>query len=178
MEALLQTLWATALGQVGIVLCPDSNFFDVGGDSITAMKLSNLARKKDLSLTVKTITQHPKLSSMAVNVQHIPTSSDSPTPFSLMEPSQLDQMLAKAAIICGISVKSISDIYPCTPLQVELFALTMKQPQAYMKRSVFEVPSYISFGKLVQAWNTVTNVNAILRTRIVNMEAQECYRLL
>ena len=170
MEALLQKLWATVIGQAAMVLCPDSDFFDVGGDSIAAMKLSNLARKYDLSLTVKDIIQFSKLSLMAINTHPIRRLSDSPKPFSMLEPSQLGQTLAKAADICHISVESISDMYPCTPLQIELFALTMKQPQAYMKRSVFEVPSHISFEKLIQAWDTVIDINAVLRTRFVDIE--------
>lgn len=170
MEALLQRLWATALGHEAMVLCPDCDFFDVGADSIAAIKLSNLARKHDLSLTVKDIIRNPKLSSMAISIHSIRGSSNSPSPFSLLEPSRLDQTLAKAAVICGTSIESISDIYPCTPLQIELFALTMKQPQAYTKRSVFEVPNHISLEKLVQAWNKVSDTNAVLRTRFIDTE--------
>ncbi|MCJ1350610.1 MAG: hypothetical protein MMC33_000591 [Icmadophila ericetorum] len=170
METLLQKLWAIALSQAAMVLNPDSDFFEAGGDSIVAMKLSNLVRKNDFSLTLEDIIQNPKLSSMANSIHPIRSSSESPNSFSLMEPSQLSQTLAKAAVICGILVESISDIYPCTPLQIELFALTMKQPQAYIKRSVFEVPSHISFENLVRAWNTVIDINAVLRTRFVDIE--------
>lgn len=169
-EDLLQELWITALSHVVAGLYRDSDFYDVGGDSIAAMKLSNLARKRDLSLTIKDIVQHPKLSSMATCLHPIQNSSESLKSFSLMEPFQLDQTLAKAAVICGISVESISDIYPCTPLQIELFALTMKQSQAYMRRSVFEVPRHISFENLVRAWNIVIDLNAVLRTRFVDIE--------
>lgn len=170
MEALLQRLWATALGHEVMVLCPECDFFDVGADSIAAIKLSNLARKHNLSLTMKDIIRKPKLSSMASITHSIRSVSNSPTPFSLLEPSQVDQTLTKAAAICGTSMEFISDIYPCTPLQIELFALTMKQPQAYTKRSVFEVPNNISFDKLVQAWNKVSGINAVLRTRFIEID--------
>lgn len=170
MEALLQRLWAKVLNHEGMVLCPDCDFFDLGADSIAAMRLSNLARKHDLSLTIKNIMQNSKLSSMANSINSIHSVPDSPNPFSLIEPSQLDQTIAKAAIICGTSMDSISDIYPCTSLQIELFALTMKKPQAYIRRSVFEVPNNIIVEKLVQAWNVVIHLNAVLRTRFIDIE--------
>lgn len=169
-EAILEELWAASLNQPNLVLHQDSDFFEIGGDSIAVMKLSNLARKSELTLTVRDIMQHSTLSSMAMKADYAHVSSDSPKPFSLVEPSQLEETLAKAAKICGISVESISDVYPCTPLQIELFALTLKQPQAYISRSVFEVPDHINFSTLVRAWNTVIGVNDILRTRFVDIK--------
>lgn len=170
MEALLQRLWAAVLDLEVLVLCPDCDFFDIGADSIAAMKLSNLARKHDLSLTMKNILQNSKLSSMANSINSLLSSPNSPSSFSLMETSQLGQIIAKAAVICGTSIDSISDIYPCTPLQIALFALTMKNPRAYTRRSVFEVPNNVSVEKLVQAWNKVIHINAVLRTRFIDIE--------
>ncbi|EED19142.1 nonribosomal peptide synthase, putative [Talaromyces stipitatus ATCC 10500] len=169
MQDLLERLWSIALGQVDMVVSLDSDFFHIGGDSVAAMKLSNLARKHDLRLTVKDVIETPDLLSMAGRLQPIEVQSDWPRPFSLVEPSHTNQTLTKAATICDISADSISDIYPCTPLQVELFALTMKQSQAYMKRSVFEVQGDVSVDKLIQAWDTVMNINAVLRTRFVEI---------
>ena len=170
METTLQSLWARALSQPVRELCPDSDFFDLGADSIATMKLSNLAREYAISLTMNNIMQNPKLSQMAISVQPLQSSWKSPRPFSLVDPSQSGRILAKAAAICRVPLESITDIYPCTPLQTELFALTMKQPQAYVKRSVFEVPGHINIDKLFEAWKAVINLNAVLRTRFVDIE--------
>ncbi|KAK2874915.1 NRPS [Arthroderma sp. PD_2] len=134
------------------------------------MKLSNLARKHDLSLTVQDITQHRWICSMALCMRPIRTSWEPMTPFSLIKSYQLSSLLAQAASTCGISTDEIMDIYPCTPLQIELFALTMKQPQAYIKRSVFDVPTHLDFIKLRHAWDTIIGLHAILRTRYVDIE--------
>jgi aryl carrier-like protein len=168
-EFVLQNLWTRTLGH-DMLLHANSDFFDVGGDSITAMKLSNLARRHELNLTMKIIVQYPKLSSMATQINTIRSSSNGPDPFTLLGRSKINEILEEAVAVCGVSRDCIEDIYPCTPLQIELFALTMKQPQAYIKRSIFEVPSHVSFDKLVQAWKTVIDLNAVLRTRFVDVE--------
>jgi aryl carrier-like protein len=169
-ETLLQKLWATALGQGAMPFNQDSNFLDVGGDSISAMKLSALARKHGTELTVGSVLMKPQLSAMALTIKPIRSSPSSQAPFSLLKTSDPDQVRARAAAICGVSLDLIEDIYPCTPLQIELFALTMKQPRAYMRRSIFEVPEHIDFQKLIKSWDTVIQLNEILRTRIVDLE--------
>ncbi|OKL58745.1 hypothetical protein UA08_06299 [Talaromyces atroroseus] len=171
-ETLLGTLWATALGQKSILLPPDADFVDVGGDSIAAMKLSNLSRKQDLGLTVADIIKYPKLSSMALRIHSVRTWSNSPAPFSMIDPVKRKDILINAATTCSVSVEDIADIYPSTPLQTELVALTLKQPQAYIKRSVYDIPENVDVDKLVQAWDIVVNTNAILRTRFVEIEGE------
>lgn len=169
-ETLLGALWATCLGQQNILLSPDTDFVEVGGDSIAAMKLSNLSRKQDLGLTIADIITYSKLSAMALRISSLQTSSNSPAPFCMINSSNHEKILANAASICGVSVEDVEDIYPSTPLQIELVALTLKQPQAYMKRSVYEVPAKVNVEKLVQAWDVVIQTNGILRTRFVEVE--------
>ncbi|KAF3484388.1 uncharacterized protein GIQ15_03712 [Arthroderma uncinatum] len=170
METRLQNFWALVLGRADQIYFLDSDFFDLGADSITAMKLSNLARKHDLSLTIQDITHHRLIASMALCVQPIGALWKSPAPFSLIKPCKLNPVLAQAASICDIPPEEVMDIYPCTPLQVELFALTMKQQGAYIKRSVFDVPKHIDFVKLRQAWDTVIALHPALRTRYVDIK--------
>ncbi len=169
MESLLRILWVTCLGRPAEHgLGPDSDFFEAGGDSITAMKLSNLARRRDLSLPVQTIMKSPKLSTMAQCLSPPDTSSQSsgsPAPFSLISPSLLQVARAKAAEICGIAPSAIDDMYPCTPLQTELFALTLRQPRAYVRHAVYAVHRGVELDRLVRAWDVVVTRNAVLRTR-------------
>jgi amino acid adenylation domain-containing protein len=171
MESRLAGLWITALGDPLMMISPDSEFADVGGDSIAAMKLSNLARKHDLSLSVRDILENSKLSAMALAMTIIDNSGATYQAFSLLDPSQKDVLKSRAAMICNVPVDSVMDIYPATPLQTEVFALTMKQPQAYMKTSVFEVPSHLELHRVIQAWNAVVETVPILRTRFVQIQS-------
>lgn len=130
MEALLQKLWAISLDKDATTLRQESNFLDEGGDSISAMKMSALARQHDVELTVKYVLQHPQLSEMALQANSTSSSSALQNPLSLFDSSRVNGILATAAAICDIPEDAIHDIYPCTPLQIELFVLTMKKPRA------------------------------------------------
>ncbi len=63
-ELSLRSLWARVLGvdeeQIGL----DSNFFDLGGHSIAAMRLVGSAWKCGLDLTVAGIFRFPTLEAM------------------------------------------------------------------------------------------------------------------
>lgn len=170
-EARLLTLWATSLGRDEQLIPPSPglDFFQLGGDSIAAMKLSTLAGKARLGLTVNLITRESGLAAMALNSRRAATHTARIVrkPFSLLEPSVVSHVLSEAAMLCHISEQDIQDIYPCTPLQEELFALTMKQPGAYMRRSVFDIPSDIDCERLIRAWHSVIEQHEILRTRFV-----------
>jgi aryl carrier-like protein len=65
-ERTLQGLWATALkidaGCIGI----DDTFFDIGGDSIVAMRLVAAARAQGLSLSIADVFSYARLSDMAL----------------------------------------------------------------------------------------------------------------
>jgi amino acid adenylation domain-containing protein len=171
MESRLAGLWVTALGETPTTISPGSEFADVGGDSIAAMKLSNLARKHDLSLSVRDILENSKLSVMALAMTTIDNSGATYKAFSLLDASQREFLTSRAAIICDIPVDSIMDVYPATPLQTEVFALTMKQPQAYMKTSAFAVPSHLEIERVIHAWDVVVETNPILRTRFVQIQS-------
>lgn len=99
-----------------LVLHQNCNYFDIGGDSITAMKLSAISSSHDVELTVKSIMQHPELRSMALVAAPISGSLECVEPFSLLPAAQWDETLSAAGTLCGVFQKSIEDVYPCTQL--------------------------------------------------------------
>ncbi|KAJ5612604.1 AMP-dependent synthetase/ligase [Penicillium lagena] len=69
MEKRLQDLWATVLGIEASTIHADSSFFRIGGESIAAMQLVSVARKKKLSFTVADIFTAPRLSELAAVIK-------------------------------------------------------------------------------------------------------------
>lgn len=69
------------------------------------------------------------------------------------------------------SVASILDMYPCTPLQEGLMALSMKQSGDFVKRAIFTLPTGLNLENFRAAWQATINSNAILRTRIFQTES-------
>lgn len=88
MEQRLDDLWKALLNVKDIGI--EDNFLQLGGDSITAMRLFAAARKEGLALSVDKIFKNPLLSEMALitheNASEL--STDLP-PFSLLEKGRI-----------------------------------------------------------------------------------------
>lgn len=167
-ERILRDLWIEVLGLRDTSIGYSESFFRLGGDSIGAMRLVNAARNQGLSLTVAAVFQHPILSEMAKKVEILPDTDDALEPFSLFgSKSASTNLIDHAEEQCGVQTKSIEDIYPCTPLQEGLMAITSQNKLAYINHEVFNIPSSLDIEKFKNAWDTVVSRSSILRTRII-----------
>jgi amino acid adenylation domain-containing protein len=174
-ERTLQQLWAQVLDVAPHTIGADDNFFRLGGDSISAMKLVGALREGSLALTVADVFYHPRLSDLAHVAQsalrtpsHI---SDLPSPFSLLEHGGVHDAVVQLAIDqCQVSRDQITDIYPCTALQEGLIALTAKTSRAYIAHFSYRIPNDIDLVHFRAAWNAVAIANPILHTRIISRD--------
>ncbi|KAK1837560.1 peptide synthetase (AMP-binding enzyme), partial [Colletotrichum chrysophilum] len=169
LERQLRALWARVLSVDAALIGLDDNFFRLGGDSITAMKLASEARALGTALSVADLFSNPKLIDLArrcvaVNnavEEHVP-------PFSLLgEGENVSACCEEVAKRLGISPELIEDIYPCTPLQEGLLALTARRPGQYTLRRVLDLAQEVDLTAFREAWETVVRATPILRTRIL-----------
>ena len=191
-EKRIQGLWEAILqlpaGSVGA----DDDFFQLGGDSIDAMKLVATAAADEaggIKLTVRQVFDKPRLSVLAADVEEsiqrgthaTMTASVATRPFSLLsrddeaqEPNHwLDNLKAEAANQCDIDQDSIEDIYPCTALQQGLMALAAKEPGVYMAQHIFRLAPGADVKRLQAALQHTVTQNDILRTRIVYIDGRD-----
>ncbi|KAK5988824.1 Nonribosomal peptide synthetase 32 [Cladobotryum mycophilum] len=174
-ELLLQGLWATVLQKPLKSISGEDNFFQIGGDSISAMKLVAAARRSQppISLTVANIFQHPRLSELVLITEHeistLATVTDA-APFTLsLGPSSVRPgQIAALADQCKVAAENIEDVYPCSPLQEGLMAITTRRPDKYVLQRVFRLHGDVSFFQAT--WERLWESLAILRTRIVPWE--------
>ncbi|KAB5522985.1 non-ribosomal peptide synthetase [Coniochaeta sp. 2T2.1] len=181
MERKLQGLWASVLGAEPDSISADDSFIRHGGDSIGAMRLVAAARKSGVALTVTSILQGLKLSEMAhVAVKLDGSGTGDPTrstpvstavePFSLLRDNtkmSVSEVREHVASICRIDSDDLEDIYPCTPLQAGLVAVSQMQPGAYVAVNSYKLPVGTDISRFKKAWQDVVDAEAILRTRVV-----------
>ncbi|EPE34341.1 Acetyl-CoA synthetase-like protein [Glarea lozoyensis ATCC 20868] len=182
-ECLVHSLWTEALSlsfsQVGIY----DNFFQIGGDSVVAMRMVATESARELQLTVADLFQHPRLIELAELLAKRSVDKKveaDPEPFSLwLEPQigseQQQEKLTMVAKQCGISVNHVEDVYPCTPLQVGLMAITARQPLAYIDRQVYKLADTIDLDRFQAAWRALSDATPILRTRIITSEGPQSF---
>ncbi|OJJ94691.1 hypothetical protein ASPACDRAFT_37457 [Aspergillus aculeatus ATCC 16872] len=187
-ETALADIWARVLGTSRSTIGVQDNFFHLGGDSIAAMKAVAAATKAGLPpLSVADITQSPTLSAMAASMDHASVLAQQaggetavpvgPAPFSLLSPEEVSAVLVQASTQCAVAIDAIEDIYPCTPSQEALMALTARDDTAYVSRSVYRLPLHLDLEKYRQAWELLAQRQAILRTRIVYSEDARSFQV-
>ncbi|KAK2601955.1 hypothetical protein QQS21_004468 [Conoideocrella luteorostrata] len=179
-ERALAFLWSQVLSVDESEIGLDDSFLRMGGDSLLAMKLVGLAREcSALSFTSADILKHPQLEQLAQVVQHRDVDDGelegvAVEPFSLLGPSSWQEQhigsaIKLAARQCGLDEHQIQDIFPCTPLQEGLIALTTRNPGDYVAHWVIDLCPTTDTARLQRAWQRLVMSLPILRTRIINL---------
>lgn len=181
-ESQLCEIWASILNLDPARISTNDNFLRLGGDSIAAMRVVGCARKKNLSLTVADIFKNPMLKDLArcVDSQNLLRDMDlvdketAILPFSLLGVVESpDSIREKAARLCQVDIGDIEDIYPCTPLQEGMLAMSVRNDLAsqenYISRTAFELHADIDIEKLQRALSSTARCIPILRTRVIDL---------
>ncbi|TWU75632.1 nrps [Metarhizium rileyi] len=168
----LAEAWKTVLASE-VEMNRNSNFFGLGGDSLRAMRLVAVAREAGLSLTVADIFMNPVLEAMSMKATEISPSDSTTckvTPFSLLDQGwTADSARKETASLCTVEAAAVEDVYPCTPLQEALMALSAKVKEAYIAQRVVALASMETATKLLSSFDTAQIDCPILRTRIVQV---------
>jgi amino acid adenylation domain-containing protein/thioester reductase-like protein len=168
-EKTLQHYYAEVLNLPVEQVSADDHLFHRGGDSLTAMKLVAMARKSNHQITVQDVFDCPRLSALASRVEFGGVSEEYTTvPFSLVHDRDIQTIIKRAATQCQVPPEAIEDVYPCTPLQEGMMALTEQNLGAsFIANLAYNIPSHIDLQELEAAWNAVAKANPILRTRVI-----------
>jgi len=172
----LRDFWAEILSTSPDSIGAGDSFFEVGGDSISAMRLVSSARDKGLSFSVTDVFRYHTLDELAAAVTIVESRTSAEiVPFSLLEnEDEASKIKAKAELVCNTS---INDIYPCTAIQEGFMAMTVKDAGAYVSQYVFDLPPSIDITRFKEAWNLVVQNSPILRTRIVQANSGVLYQV-
>ncbi|QMW46378.1 hypothetical protein G4B11_009833 [Aspergillus flavus] len=172
-EGKLRALWEEALGLAPGSVGAGDSFFGIGGDSLSAMKLVSSADSQGIALTVADIYANPILADMAKICKSSEAAADTATiePFCLLPSSMRKEALREVADQCHVSEGSISDIYPCSPVQEGLITLSTKQQGAYIARPIFKLTDEVNLERFRGAWQRTVDELDILRTRIVHTDS-------
>lgn len=177
-EKRLRNIWASVLGRPEEEIGNGDHFLQLGGDSVVAMRMVGIARQQGVLLSVADVVQNPRLADMARVVDGYENmaekaAEDDPGPFALWDGflsgsvAEQERRLVVVADQCGVPPGQIEDVYPATPLQEGLMAMTSQFQGTYVAQQVFRLDAAVDMKHFQDAWATVASSLAILRTRIV-----------
>lgn len=173
-EFQIRSLWASILGINAEDIGRHDSFLQMGGDSISAIQVSVMARKQGLDLPVPVIFKDARLSAVAeaaVAVDHSnPASPAAPSPFSLLSTEDVEGTVKQLYNECKLSGSEVvQDAYPCTPLQEGLLALSVKHPGSYIAKFVYRLHKDTDLDRFKEAWERVYNICENQRLRVVKL---------
>ncbi|CZT03540.1 probable non-ribosomal peptide synthetase modules and related proteins [Rhynchosporium agropyri] len=170
LERHLRHSWAEVLKIDAETIKLEGNFFALGGESLTAMKLVSVCRLQGLDLSVTSTFSKPTLETMASTIKiSNPEAKVQTAAFSMIS-QDVEIARREAAEACQSEPSCIEDIHPCTPTQESLFTFSIRSSKAYIAQRVACIPSTISLDKWKKAWEDVVAASPILRTRLAQLQ--------
>ncbi|HEX8128489.1 MAG TPA: amino acid adenylation domain-containing protein [Pyrinomonadaceae bacterium] len=141
-EALLAGLWAKALGleRVGI----HDDFFELGGDSILSIQISNRANSQGLHLRPGQVFRHRTIAALAAEVRPV-------------KAAEAEQGIVEGAV-------------PLTPIQHWFFEQQLAEPHYWNQAAMFEAREALDPSILEQAFAELVRHHDALRLHFVREE--------
>lgn len=145
--------------------------FELGLDSIEAMKLAARLKRNGLKVAVSSIMRSPTIAGIAQAVSLDVEAQAGSGQDEEVQPS-IAEMQAKYGKMLedqGVDLQNVQQILPVTPMQEGLLAELHK----YLNVIVFKLQPKIDIDCLIGAWERVIRGQPILRTRFAAVEAAE-----
>ncbi|KAA8646754.1 Nonribosomal peptide synthetases (NRPS) [Aspergillus tanneri] len=164
MERQLQGLWSSVLGVDTGSIGADDSFLRIGGDSIGAMRLVGAAREQGLSFTVADVFGTPRLSELAHIVTETSAFYQDPPVFSLID--------TRNSLLSCLDTPNfdVVDVYPVTGFQSRCVTAALTRPLGRCYHFYIDLPSGVSFPRLVDSCEKLWEHLDILRTVFVDFE--------
>lgn len=144
----------------------DSSIFEIGLDSIDAIKLSSRMKRHGFMLSVSTIMKARTVRKISATMASSTSGNGDSRPSN--EPSLFStykRQLWQSLRVDVISQQNIEDIFPVTPLQEVMIAeMVSTGYKNYFNIDFLELSSEADPVKLINAWNAVIELNPILRS--------------
>ena len=154
-----------------------TSIFQVGLDSISAMRLSSKLQSDDINLAVSEIMRNPTIERMLANRDARAGAADKNSGGEgdkHLQYLESFKQRAFAEISSRTEVSDIIDVYPCTPLQEGMLLQSLKSNMTlYFNHFIFQLRADVNVEKLRQAWQTVIRRTDILRTSFHMIEDEK-----
>lgn len=156
-EILSELLNATHVSRV-------DNFFRLGGDSIVAIKLVALMKKRGYYLTISDLYNFQTIKDIASNIVEAQEVGISVyLPFSLIAEHKLPQIFSY-----------INDIYPASLLQKGMLVESLKDSRTYHDVFSYVIRSSFNFSAFLESWEFLINKHQVFKTSFLE-DAEETY---
>ncbi|OKP15175.1 Hydroxamate-type ferrichrome siderophore peptide synthetase [Penicillium subrubescens] len=145
----------------------ETSIFEVGLDSIDAIKLSSRLAKLGIKLPVSAIMRHRNVKAMTSQLAE-PTHNEQNGSYPLL--SQMEASLANFLEKEGLMPNGACRVLPATPIQEAMVAeMSASAYQHYYNHEVLQLEPHVDLTGIQEAWRAVVKAHPILRTSFVEV---------
>ena len=170
MEKLLVKLWSEVLNIDKISVT--HNFFELGGDSINAIRIISRANQAGLQLTIQDLYKNQDIAELArvtEKARHKEEAAEGEIIDALF--STMERGTIARRFFDGTGIE-IDEIYPATPLQQHqvnyLKSFQITEPPLYLfQRSNLPMEMHLDIAVLQRAMKEITRLHPLLRTVVI-----------
>ncbi|KIW17100.1 hypothetical protein PV08_04291 [Exophiala spinifera] len=153
-----------------IIRLENPSIFELGLDSIEAMKLVTRLKDAGIQIVVSAIMRYPTVAGIA---EHSRTGAQNlasrPSHSSAGFISVLQDQYRRILELQGVNLGNVQTVLPVTPLQEGLLAESSK----YLNVMVLKVRADVDIRRLAETWKCVFQEQPILRTRFAANESTD-----
>ena len=174
-ERWLQILWAEVLDLPVDSIGRDDSFFQLGGDSMVAMRLVGAARRAGTGFMVADVFNHPRLSELAVTLASVGSDMveeklPAAQPFACLYPGQKDSLLGQ---LDSVRAETVSDILPLTSFQNDwVSTITAYNPAHSVHYSWLELSDQITLADVTRTCKALVDHYPILRSTFIFLQEE------
>ncbi|GAB1316362.1 hypothetical protein MFIFM68171_06572 [Madurella fahalii] len=186
LEQEMKRLWADILRIQPEEITSTDNFFQLGGDSISSMRLVTAAERKQIKITVADIFQHPTLEELcgfaaqgnALGQHEVavvePGFQQDYEAFAVVDFLELEREDVLEAVCRQLSVfpGDVEDVYPATDYQAWAVSHGLMRSRGNTNYFLFRLHGDLDTFRLEQACRKMVASNPILRTLFTTIHGQ------
>lgn len=145
--------------------------FEIGLDSIEAMKLSARLRNRSARIATSAIMKSPTIAGIAgqIGTAALKSQREVQPEFPLPDDAKTQKQHRNKLRTQGIDLKNVQSILPVTPMQEGL----LMEPDKYFNVLVYKIRKEVDVQSLQEAWKMVLRSEAILRTHFALIDDGE-----
>ncbi|KAG9645387.1 peptide synthetase, partial [Aureobasidium melanogenum] len=143
-----------------------TSIFEVGLDSVDAVKLSSRLKKKSIALPVSTIMRSQTIAQMVSGLTSDETDRSKTKPEGAFKALE-----SKLTTYANNRMKNFERVLPASPMQEALVSEMVRSSyKAYFNHDVLKISKNVDRERLETAWQTVIKASPILRTGFLEVE--------
>lgn len=168
LEISMQKLWASVLSLDLADLGLEDDFFGLGGDSISVMKLVGLGRRAGLNFSVADVFKRPTVKELA-SIAVAKTPDETYSPYSLTNQNIVAAIKASFRYSNNKEGK-IVDVLPATGFQSQVLRRALNTPRQAFNYIFLDLGKNIDTAEVSEACNKAVHHLPILRTRFFEVD--------